>query len=316
MSTTPITELKGISPAAVVSLNRIGIVTLQDLLEADFDRIAYLLDSYDEAESLIRHAMSAVGGMPSRRTRPRPQETLEEPPEPQRIEPAHVEPARIGSRAGSPAERRPATPPTPPAHVPPTARAPAPVGTGTDLSRLGAALAAAIRAHASEIEDGLCLPRLMHRLGAASLAMEHGADEDHAIAAMLYAEADADSPDPLVHIRRDFGEPVAEIIERVAELRVVPMSPSGSPPPAYLAAVRASSPAVRTVLTADVVQHIRALATQVRAEGDSAWRRFAGGRHGTLWYYRMMLEALRAAGRTPLLDELDAALTDIETSPA
>ena len=42
-------EIAGISPAAVVGLNRIGIVTIHDLLHAEFDRVAYIVDDYNEA---------------------------------------------------------------------------------------------------------------------------------------------------------------------------------------------------------------------------------------------------------------------------
>src|SRR5262245_1144583 len=38
-----ISELSGITPAAVMGLNRSGIVTVNDLVLAEFDKVAYLL---------------------------------------------------------------------------------------------------------------------------------------------------------------------------------------------------------------------------------------------------------------------------------
>ncbi len=58
LASIPIATLSGISPSDVVALNRVGIISVSDLLGSDFDRVAYLLDSYDNAEILFREAMS------------------------------------------------------------------------------------------------------------------------------------------------------------------------------------------------------------------------------------------------------------------
>jgi len=64
VTNTPVSEIQGISQGAVVALTRIGVSTLADLLKADFHEVAYALDSYDDAEMLIRagmkHARSSV----------------------------------------------------------------------------------------------------------------------------------------------------------------------------------------------------------------------------------------------------------------
>lgn len=57
MTKTPISEMQGISQSAVVALTRIGVSTIGDLLKADFHEVAYALDSYDDAETLLRTAM-------------------------------------------------------------------------------------------------------------------------------------------------------------------------------------------------------------------------------------------------------------------
>jgi hypothetical protein len=51
-----ISELPGISTAAVVALNRAGIVSIQDLLSSEFDRVAYVVDDYNEAARLVKEA--------------------------------------------------------------------------------------------------------------------------------------------------------------------------------------------------------------------------------------------------------------------
>src|SRR5690554_5255454 len=57
-----ISELPGISAGASVGLNRAGIVSLQDLLAAEFDRVAYVVDDYNEAARLVKEARKMLEG--------------------------------------------------------------------------------------------------------------------------------------------------------------------------------------------------------------------------------------------------------------
>ena len=57
MTNTPVSEMHGVSQSAAVALSRIGVSTVGDLLKADFHEVAYALDSYDDAEMLLRTAM-------------------------------------------------------------------------------------------------------------------------------------------------------------------------------------------------------------------------------------------------------------------
>lgn len=102
-----INELPGITQSAVVGLNRIGILSLADLLAADFDRVAYIVENADEATRLMKEARRTLGTEAPRRR--------------------HVE-APSRARAAHQA---------PPAH--------APAAVSSDSSPLGAALALAGR---------------------------------------------------------------------------------------------------------------------------------------------------------------------------
>jgi len=50
--------------------------------------------------------------------------------------------------------------------------------------------------------------------------------------------------------------------------------------------------------------------------GEQLWERFSGGREGTLWYYRAVLEKLRTAPPGPsgqrLVGELEGAVQALE----
>src|SRR6266851_503398 len=61
--------------------------------------------------------------------------------------------------------------------------------------RFAEALTYAERVHAGQTRKGTSIPYIAHPLGVASIALEHGANEDEAIAALLH-DAIEDSPDP------------------------------------------------------------------------------------------------------------------------
>ncbi len=59
-------------------------------------------------------------------------------------------------------------------------------------------------------------------------------------------------------------------------------------------------------------RHARAILADYRLVGERLWSRFNGRKGGTLRYYRKMVEALRAAGSGPLMEELDRVVSEIE----
>ena len=63
---------------------------------------------------------------------------------------------------------------------------------------------------------------------------------------------------------------------------------------------------------ADKIHNANSILCDLRNKGDGAWSRFNGGRDGTLWYYRALVDAFRAHGDTPLVQELDRIVTGIE----
>ncbi len=80
----------------------------------------------------------------------------------------------------------------------------------------------------------------------------------------------------------------------------------------HIAHIAHASPSVRRVSSADKLHNARAILMDYRALGEAVWDRFNGGRDGTLWYYRALVEAYRAAGSTALVEELDRVVTEIE----
>src|SRR4029078_1161990 len=76
------------------------------------------------------------------------------------------------------------------------------------------ALAYAARLHAGQTRKGTEAPYIAHLLAVTALALEHGASEDEAIAALLHdAVEDQGGRPTLERIRRRFGDEVAAIVE-------------------------------------------------------------------------------------------------------
>ena len=67
---------------------------------------------------------------------------------------------------------------------------------------------------------------------------------------------------------------------------------------------------------ADKLHNLRTILTDYRSEGDSVWERSSGRRDGTLWYYRAVLEVLRVGKTNRLVNELQRAVTELETLTA
>jgi GTP pyrophosphokinase len=81
---------------------------------------------------------------------------------------------------------------------------------------------------------------------------------------------------------------------------------------AYIAHVEVASPSVRLVSACDKLHNARSLVKDYRVFGEELWGRFTGGREGTLWYYRAMINALRANGSSEVVEELDRVVTELE----
>src|SRR3989442_12254427 len=130
----------------------------------------------------------------------------------------------------------------------------------TRLSRrFEAALLLATRLHATQTRKGGRIPYGSHLLGVASLALEHGGDEDVAIAALLHdAVEDQGGRPTLARIRRRFGARVVEIVEGCIAADTVPKPEWRTRKERYLRHLDTASAEVRLVSAWDKLQHPRA----------------------------------------------------------
>ena len=193
--------------------------------------------------------------------------------------------------------------------------------TGVILGeRFDRALALASELHRRHWRKGTTIPYVAHLLGVASLVLEHGGDEDEAAAALLHdAVEDQGGAPTLARIRAELGDAVADTVSAVSDTDVTPKPPWRERKERYLAHLRDASASARLVSAADKLHNARAIVLDLRVLGATLWDRFAGGRDGTLWYYRSLVEAMRAprtssGGGPPaaLLDELGRTVGEME----
>ncbi len=179
--------------------------------------------------------------------------------------------------------------------------------------RFSEALAYAVKLHAAQTRKLSGAPYVSHLLRVTGIALEHGADEDEAIAALLHdAVEDQGGAKTLEEIRRRFGPRVAEIVAACSDTDQTPKPPWRERKEAYLARLRGASASVRLVSAADKLDNVRSLLSGYHAMGETLWCHFKGGRDGTLWYHRSVVEILKAAQPTPLVEELERAVAQLE----
>jgi GTP pyrophosphokinase len=183
----------------------------------------------------------------------------------------------------------------------------------TISKRFTEALVFAAQLHATQVRKGSRVPYIAHLLAVASLALEYGANETEAVAALLHdAVEDQGGQVVAAQIRQRFGEEVADIVLACSDTDVIPKPPWRERKEAYVAHVRTASSSVKLVSAADKLHNARAILMDYRVLGESLWERFRGGKDGTLWYYRALVEALHDERTKDLVTELARVVTEIE----
>ena len=179
--------------------------------------------------------------------------------------------------------------------------------------RFVAAVAEAVQLHAGQARKGSDVPYVSHLLAVAGLVLEHGGDEDQAIAALLH-----DGPEDQGGQADARGDP------RAVRSAVSPRSWPPAPTPSSRRSLRggrgkrrtsptstAKGPDVWPVALADKVHNARTIVADLRAHGPATLDRFNGGRDGTVWYYGTLAERLGRLAGGPLADELVALATEM-----
>ncbi len=179
--------------------------------------------------------------------------------------------------------------------------------------RFSEALTYATRLHAKQIRKGSGIPYIAHLLGVASIALEYGANEEEAIAALLHDAIEDQGGDATrQEIRRRFGNAVTDIVDGCTDSETIPKPPWRERKEAYIAHIYSASPSVLLVSSADKLYNARSILQDYRVVGEEIWQRFTGEKIGTLWYYQSLVEAFSQVNLTPLVAELKRVVLELE----
>jgi (p)ppGpp synthase/HD superfamily hydrolase len=171
----------------------------------------------------------------------------------------------------------------------------------------------ATRIHGGQRRKKTRIPYIAHILGVAAIALEYGANETEAIAALLHdAVEDCGGARRLRDIERKFGKKVAKIVEGCTDTDQTPKPPWLERKQAYVAHVRHAPMPTKLVSASDKLHNVRAILMDYRQEGEKLWSRFNSGKRGALWYYRALVDAFRGKRIRPLVQEIDRTLTELE----
>jgi GTP pyrophosphokinase len=173
------------------------------------------------------------------------------------------------------------------------------------------ALAYAAEAHRNQVRKGSAIPYFSHPMGVASIALEYGADEDEAIAALLHDVIEDQGSQHRSSIQQRFGERVLRIVLDVSDSEGEPKPPWKDRKLRYLEHLRIADKSAHLVSASDKLHNIRAIVRDYRRLGESLWPRFNSGREGTLWYYRELVQRLDKAP-TEIVAEIRTALDEFE----
>ncbi len=191
--------------------------------------------------------------------------------------------------------------------------------------RFEEALAYAARLHARQARKGSGVPYVSHLLSVAALVLEHGGDEEQAIAALLHdaledqADRHGGGPALAAEIERRFGPRVRRIVEGCSDWRG-----EGERPPwlerkrRYLRAIEDKPADVRLVTAADKLHNLRSLLQDHNRLGEAMWARFTPTPEQALWYHRTLLASFQRSGDLPetLLQEIAEALEALQRAVA
>jgi (p)ppGpp synthase/HD superfamily hydrolase len=167
--------------------------------------------------------------------------------------------------------------------------------------------------HRSQIRKASNVPYLSHLMAVAALVLEDDGDEEEAIAALLHdAVEDQGGLQTLEQIRVRFGDRVAKIVEECSDTFSSPKPPWRERKLNFLHSLSKANPSVLKVSLADKLHNLRSLLSGYCRDGEEIWKRFRGGKDGTLWYHHQLSKAFHQHVENDMLAEYDRVLNILE----
>lgn len=177
---------------------------------------------------------------------------------------------------------------------------------------LADAAALAFHLHGTQLRKGTDIPYLAHLMAVSALVLEHGGDEEQAVAGLLHDVLEDCGSAHEETIAARYGSRVAAIVRGCTDADVIPKPPWRARKEAYLAHLENAGPDVLLVSACDKLHNACAIVQDLRVHGPSMMGRFNAGREGTLWYYRRLSDAFARLLPGRLAEELGRAVGEME----
>lgn len=179
--------------------------------------------------------------------------------------------------------------------------------------RISQALSLAVEAHAGQTRKGTTIPYISHPLAVASIALEYGADEDQAIAALLHDAIEDGGRDYARLIEEQFGQRVLALVEGCTD--GVPDAHGNKTDwhtrkESYLKHLEVAHDDVLLISGADKLHNARAIVSDLKSVGQVVFERFSTKKDGTLWYYRS-LAGIFETRNLPIAGPLNEAVDEM-----
>ena len=182
------------------------------------------------------------------------------------------------------------------------------------MSKLSNALALAVQAHEGQVRKSTTIPYISHPMAVASIALEFGATENQAIAALLH-DAIEDGGNKYANIiKAQFGDHVHDLVQGCTDGTP---DHSGQKAPwierktSYLKHLQEASDEVLLVSCSDKLHNARAIVADLINEGPSVFERFSSSPEQTLWYYRQLATIFNNR-KAPPAKALESAVSQME----
>jgi (p)ppGpp synthase/HD superfamily hydrolase len=187
------------------------------------------------------------------------------------------------------------------------------------------AVRCAIDAHGEQARKGTKITYVSHLLAVSALVLEHGGDEELAIAGLLHDAVedanDGDGTAMAARIRHAFGERVADVVLGCSDTEEQPKPPWRQRKERYVAHLAEAPDDVVLVSACDKLHNARCTVADLREFGPDFWLGSSGvtfnaGPDEQRWYYEALLAVFRDrfredSSRRRLLADLDCTIGEL-----
>lgn len=178
-------------------------------------------------------------------------------------------------------------------------------------SRLSSTAALASSVHAGQTRKGTDIPYISHLLAVAALVLEHGGDQEQAVAGLPHDAIEDCGAEQEVVIEEKFGPRVARMVRACTDADTFPKPPWRERKERHLRRLEAVEPGALLVSCCDKPRNARAIVSDLHAHGLALFDRFNAPQQGTLWCYGALAGLFLRRLPGPPSRELAAAVAEM-----